>query len=65
MERTDVRMEPGTSERRGSASGVTLEENPERHEQVIRARQLDTDPDIRKLLGSTYLEADRLQVWLP
>ena len=42
---------------------VTLEENPERHEQVIRAQQLDTDPDIRKLLESTYLEADRLQAF--
>lgn len=38
---------------------LTLEENPERHEQVIAAQQDDSSPAIQKLLHSIYLEKDR------
>ncbi len=38
---------------------LTLEENPERHEQVIAAQQDDPTPAIQKLLHSIYLEKDR------
>ncbi|MBX7199416.1 MAG: hypothetical protein K1X51_08540, partial [Rhodospirillaceae bacterium] len=38
---------------------LTLEENPERHEQVITAQQNDPAAAIQKLLQSIYLEKDR------
>lgn len=44
---------------------LTLEENPARHEAIIAAQQARyaTDPGIRQLLDSIYLEADRARAF--
>ena len=42
---------------------LTLEENPEHHESIIRAQQDDASPAIQELLFSTYLEKDRGQAF--
>jgi SAM-dependent methyltransferase len=42
---------------------LTLEENPERHEQVIAAQQNDPAPAVQRLLESIYLEKDRARAF--